>query len=56
MSEAELAEAKGMGVELGESDRHYRRAFREEREMEELEEGRTRSLMEYRSPRGRGQE
>jgi general secretion pathway protein D len=56
MSKAELAEAEELGGDMGEPDRHYKRAFREEREMEKLEEGRTRSLMEYRSPRAEEQE
>ena len=51
MSRAELESAKALGIDLEESDRHYRRAFREEREMASLEKGRTSSLMEYRSPR-----
>ncbi|MHC4601409.1 MAG: hypothetical protein ACYS47_20630, partial [Planctomycetota bacterium] len=51
MSEAELESAKALGIDLDGSDRHYRRAFREEREMADLEAGRTSSLMEYRSPR-----
>ncbi|MHC5040321.1 MAG: type II secretion system protein GspD, partial [Planctomycetota bacterium] len=53
MSRVQLKEAEGLGADLTEADRHYRSAFREEREMASLPKGRTTSLMTYRPPRER---
>jgi general secretion pathway protein D len=50
LSGAHTARAEAAGAELGESDRHWREAFREEREMAGRPGGRTHSVTDYVRP------